>query len=178
MCMSRTRFAPAALAVSAIMLMTGGGPALASHGGGGGGGGGTPTPPPSPAGAPAVSIGAASVSFGPQPVGTASDAQSVTVTNTGTAALFFNAESQGGNNALDFTDTNSQCVGMSLAPGASCALTLGFQPTATGTRTGTLQLFDNAPNSPQFINLSGTGTSTAGPTPLAVDTTGLGCTSG
>lgn len=174
--MSRTRFASATLVASAFLLMASAGPAMASQGGGGGGGGGTPSPAPS--GAPAVSISPPSVTFGSQAVGTASPPQTVTVTNTGTAALFFNAESQGGNNVLDFTDTNSQCVGTSLSPGASCALTLGFKPTATGTRTGTVQLFDNAPDSPQTINLSGTGTSTAGPTPLSVDTTGLTCTGG
>jgi hypothetical protein len=178
--MSRTRYASTAFAMSAVLVMASGGTALASHGGGGGsgGGGGTPTPPPSPTGAPAVAIAPQSVSFGSQAVGTASTPQTVTVTNTGTAPLFFNAESQGGNNSLDFTDTNSQCVGISVPPGGSCALTLGFKPTATGTRTGTLQLFDNAPTSPQIINLSGTGTSTTGPTPLTVDTTGLTCTSG
>jgi hypothetical protein len=176
--MYRIPLAAATLALSAVLFMTGAGPALASHGGGGGGGGGTPPPPPAPAGAPAVSISPPAVTFASQAVGTASAPQTVTVTNTGTAALFFNAESQGGNNVLDFTDTNSQCVGISLAPGASCALTLGFKPTATGTRTGTVQLFDNAPNSPQIINLSGTGTSTAGPTPLTVDTTGLSCAGG
>jgi hypothetical protein len=176
--MSRIRLASGTLAVSAVLFMAGGGTALASHGGGGGGGGGGGTPPPAPAGAPAVSIAPSTVSFGPLAVGTTSATQAVTVTNTGTAPAFFNAESQGGNNVLDFTDTNSQCVGTSLAPGASCALTLGFRPTATGTRTGTVELFDNAPDSPQIINLSGTGTSTAGPTPLTVDTTGLTCTSG
>ena len=174
--MSHTRLVAAILAVSAVLLLTSAGTALASHGGGGGGG--TPTPSPAPAGVPAVSISPPAVGFAPQAVGTASAPQTVTVTNTGTASLFFNAESQGGNNVLDFTDTNSQCVGTSLVPGASCVLTLGFKPTATGTRTGTVQLFDNAPNSPQIINLSGTGTSTTGPTPLSVDTTGLTCTSG
>ncbi len=98
--MSRSRFAPATLAVSAVLLMAGGGTALASHGGGGsggGGGGGGGTPPPTPAGAPAVSIKPSSVSFGLQPVGTPSAPQTVTVINAGTASLFFNAESQGGN---------------------------------------------------------------------------------
>jgi hypothetical protein len=178
--MSRTRSAAATLVASVVLALAGAGTALASHGGGGaggGGGGGVPAPPP-PAGAPALTISPASVTFGPQAVGTVSAPTTVTVTNTGTASAFFNAESPGGTDGLDFTDTNSQCVGLPLAPGASCTLALAFNPTATGTRAAFVQLFDNAPNSPQIINLTGTGTSTAGPTPLSIDTTGLTCTAG
>jgi hypothetical protein len=180
--MSRTRLAAATLAASAVMLAAGAGPALASHGGGGTGGGtgggGAPPAPAPPAAAPTLTISPASVTFGPQAVSTTSPAQTVTVTNTGTASVFFNAESPGGTNVLDFLDLNSQCVGSAIAPGASCALTISFRPTATGTRTADIQLVDNAANSPQTINLTGTGTSTAGPTPLTVDTTGLTCTGG
>jgi hypothetical protein len=118
------------------------------------------------------------VTFPDQAVGTTSPAHTVTVTNTGTSSVFFNAETQGGANAVDFLDLNSQCVGVTIAPGASCALTLQFRPSATGTRTGTLALTDNAAGSPQIITLTGTGTSTAGPTPMTVDTTGLSCTAG
>ena len=179
--MSRTRLAAATLAVFAVMLAAGAGPALASHGGGGpggAGGGGAPPAPAPPAAAPTLTISPASVTFGPQAVATTSPAQTVTVTNTGTTSVFFNAESPGGTNVLDFLDLNSQCVGSAIAPGASCALTISFRPTATGTRTADIQLVDNAANSPQTITLSGTGTSTAGPTPLSVDTTGLTCTGG
>jgi hypothetical protein len=175
--MFRTRSAWRTCAVSVILLLSGTGSALASHGGGGGGGV-APAPPSTPSGAPAISISPAAVAFGAQPVGTASASTTVTVTNTGTAPLFFSAESQAGADPLDFTDLNSQCVGSSVAPGASCALTLGFTPHVTGSRTAVLQLFDNAPASPQTIALSGTGTSTAGPTPVTVDTTFLPCTAG
>jgi hypothetical protein len=168
----RIRFA-AALAVAATLLTAGAGQALASHGGGG-----TITPPPPPAGAPAVSLNPSGVTYGPQAVGTTSTAQTVTLTNTGTASLFINAVSITGLNQLDFNRTDDQCVGISVAAGAACTITLVFNPTATGTRTATLSVIDTAPSSPEAVGLTGTGTSVNGPTPMTVDTTGLSCTAG
>jgi hypothetical protein len=173
--MSRIRFG-AALVVSAAVMVSGAGPALASHGGGGAGGG-TVTPPP-PATAPAVSLSPSTVTFGPQAVGTTSPSQTITLTNTGSGTLFINAESSGGLNQLDFNRTDDQCIGLSVAPGASCTITTVFTPTATGTRTMTLSVVDTAANSPQVISFTGSGTSVNGPTPLSVDTTGLSCTTG
>src|SRR5881227_3008021 len=175
--MLRVRLAAVTAVASAVVLAAGGGTALASHGGTGGGGGGTTTTQPPPS-TPTISISPAAVTFPSQAVGTTSPAQTVTVTNTGTSSVFFNAETQGGANAVDFLDLNSHCVGVTIAPGASCALTLQFRPSATGTRTATIALTDNAAGSPQIINLTGTGTSTAGPTPMTVNTTGLNCTNG
>jgi hypothetical protein len=170
----------AILAVFAAFLGGGAGQALASHGGGGGsGGGGTPPPPPPPSTtAPAVSLSPSTVTYGPQAVGTTSTSQTVTVTNTGTASLFVNGVSSSGANQLDFNRINDQCVGMPVAVGASCTITIVFNPTATGTRTMNLSVIDNSASSPQVIALTGTGTSINGPTPLSVDTTGLTCTTG
>jgi hypothetical protein len=176
--MLRVRLGAAAAVAAAVVLAGGGGTALASHGGTSGGGGSTTTSPPPPTSTPTISISPSAVTFPSQDVGTTSLAQTVTVTNTGTSSVFFNAETQGGANAADFLDLNSQCIGVTIAPGASCALTLQFRPSATGTRTGTIALTDNAAGSPQIINLTGTGTSTAGPTPMTVDTFGLNCTAG
>src|SRR5947209_1743058 len=175
--MLRVRLAAATAVAAAVVLAAGGGTALASHGGTGGGGGGSTTSPP-PTSTPTISVSPSAVTFPAQAVGTTSLAQTATVTNTGTSSVFFNAETQGGANAVDFLDLNSQCVGVTIAPGASCALTLQFRPSATGTRTGTIALTDNAAGSPQIINLTGTGTSTAGPTPMTVDTSGLSCSAG
>jgi hypothetical protein len=175
--MSRTRFA-AALAVSTFILATNAGPALASHGGGGGGGGGGAAPPPTPTTAPAVSISPSTVTYGPQAVGTTSAPQTITLTNTGNASLFVNGVSQGGVDPLDFNKIDDQCIGLPLAAGASCTMTTVFTPTATGTRTETISVIDNAASSPQVVTLTGTGTSVNGPTPVSVDTTGLSCTSG
>lgn len=171
--MFRIRFA-ALLAASAVFLAVGASQALASHGGGGGG---TPTPAP-PAAAPAVSLAPSPVTYGPQAVGTTSAAQTVRLTNTGTASLFINSVSILGAHQLDFNRTDDQCVGSSVAAGASCTITIVFTPTATGTRTATLTVVDGNFSSTQTVNLTGTGTSVNGPTPLSVDTTGLTCAAG
>jgi hypothetical protein len=111
-------------------------------------------------------------------VGTTSAAQLVTLTNTGTGSLFINGVSIAGANGLDFNRTDDQCVGMPVAVGASCTISIVFNPTATGTRTASLSIADSAANSPQAITLTGTGTSVTGPTPLSVNTTGLSCSAG
>jgi hypothetical protein len=118
------------------------------------------------------------VTYAAQDVGTTSAPQTVTLTNTGSASLFINGMSQGGLNPLDFAEIDDQCVGTSVAVGASCTLTVVFKPTATGTRTATISVIDNAANSPQVLTFTGTGTSAAGPTPLSVDTGGRTCTAG
>jgi hypothetical protein len=188
--MFRTRLA-AVLAVFAVLLTAGAGQVLASQGSGGGGssgggngsgsggggGGGQPTPAP-PVVAPAVTLSPSPLTFGPQAVGTTSVAQTVTLTNEGTASQFINGVSIVGGAPLDFNRTDDECIGLPVAAGASCTITIVFNPTATGTRTATLSVLDNNFNSTQTVNLSGTGTSVNGPTPLSVDTTGLSCTSG
>src|SRR5258707_179189 len=55
--------------------------------------------------------------------------------------------------------------GRSVAPGASCTISVKFTPTAAGTRTGTLTLTDNASNSPQTISLTGIGSTTSAVAP-------------
>jgi hypothetical protein len=45
----------------------------------------------------------------------------------------------------------------SLAAKTNCTIKVVFKPTATGTRTGKLNVADNAANSPQVSNLTGTG---------------------
>jgi hypothetical protein len=160
----------AALATSTVLLASGAAPALASNGAGG--------TTPAPAGAPAVSLSPSTVAYGPQDVGTASAPQTITVTNTGTASLFISGMRQAGLNPVDFAEIDDQCVGMVIASGAACTLTVIFKPTATGARTATISVTDTAASSPQVIMLTGTGTSAAGATPISVDTTGMSCTAG
>jgi hypothetical protein len=125
-----------------------------------------------------VSLTPSTVTYASQAVGTSSAPQTVTLTNTGTASLFINGMSQAGPNPLDFAEGNDFCVGSLVAVGASCTLQVSFTPTATGPRTATISVIDNAANSPQVITFTGTGTSVNGPTPLSVDTTGLTCNAG
>ena len=50
-------------------------------------------------------------------------------------------------------------------PASRCTFTVTFKPTATGTRSGTVQITDNAAGSPHSVSLSGTGTSTTSTVP-------------
>jgi streptogramin lyase len=109
--------------------------------------------------APALSLSASSLSFGTQAIGTSSASQVVTATSTsgGTAAIASAALS--GANASDFRLSDS-CTGANLTPSANhCQVGVSFAPGAgaTGTRTATLTLTDNAtPGGTQSVTLTGT----------------------
>ncbi|MEO8972891.1 MAG: N,N-dimethylformamidase beta subunit family domain-containing protein [Ktedonobacteraceae bacterium] len=130
--------------------------------------------------APAVSLKPTSLSFGNQVVGTTSDPQTVTLTNSGNAALSISNIALSGTNAGDFAQTNN-CPS-TLNNGASCTITVTFTPGATGTRSASVTLTDNAPDSPQNIALSGTGSVLApavsfSPTSLSFGNQNVGTTS-
>ena len=100
---------------------------------------------------PAVSLSPTSLTFPAQAVGTSSSAQSVTLSNTGNAALSITSITASG----DFSQTHT--CGSSVAAGASCTLSVTFKPTATGSRSGTLTITDNASPATQTVSLTGTG---------------------
>src|SRR5574340_664813 len=60
-----------------------------------------------------------------------------------------------GSNAGDFAQSNS--CGSSLATNASCTINVTFTPTASGARTASISVTDNASGSPQTVSLTGTG---------------------
>ncbi len=105
---------------------------------------------------PVDGLSPASLAFGSQPVGTASAAQTVNLSNTGNAALNIASLALSGTNASDFAQS-SNC-GSSVAAGAHCAISVTFTPAASGSRTASLSITDNASGSPQTVSLSGTGT--------------------
>jgi len=109
--------------------------------------------------APAVSLSAASLSYSSQLVGTASSAQAVTLTNTGSASLTISSITVAGANSGDFSQTNT--CGTSVATGANCTISVTFTPQATGSRSASVSVADNAAGSPQSVSLTGTGTAPA-----------------
>src|SRR5207244_1867838 len=75
---------------------------------------------------------------------------------------------------------NNNC-GTTLAAGTSCTINVTFTPTVTGTRTGAITITDNAPNSPQTVNLTGNGGAPVvnlSPTSLDFGNQQVGSTSG
>jgi hypothetical protein len=107
-------------------------------------------------GGPAVTLVPASLTFPKRLVGTTSPAKTVTLTNSGNAALNISAIAASGDFALT-TVAKSCKVGTPIAAGKTCKIKVTFTPTQTGTRTGSVTLTDDAPNSPQSIPLTGTG---------------------
>ena len=93
-----------------------------------------------------------SAAYGLQVVGTTSAPKAFTLTNNQTVAVNDIVISTSG----DFAVSSRTCT-TSLAAKSKCTINVTFTPTATGTRTGQLKVRDNAGNSPQTTNLTGTG---------------------
>ena len=108
---------------------------------------------------PVVSFSPTSLAFGNQVLNTTSAAKTVTLTNTGTATLTITAYSFTGTNPTNFAQTHT-CAA-TLAAGASCTISVTFTPSATGARSASLAVADNAAGSPQTVALTGTGTAAA-----------------
>ncbi|HLJ33130.1 MAG TPA: N,N-dimethylformamidase beta subunit family domain-containing protein [Ktedonobacteraceae bacterium] len=130
--------------------------------------------------APAVSLNPGSLSFGNQVVGTTSAPQTVTLKNSGNAPLNISNIALSGTNAGDFAQTNN-CPS-TLNNGASCTISVTFTPGATGTKSASVTFTDNAPDSPQNLALSGTGSVLApavslSPTSLSFGNQNVGTTS-
>jgi hypothetical protein len=103
-----------------------------------------------------VKLSNARINFGSLPVGVSSSPMTATLTNVGSAPLHFSQISFGNTNAGDFIESND--CGQAIAGGASCKISLGFKPTATGARTATLSINDDGGGSPQTIIVGGLGT--------------------
>jgi hypothetical protein len=101
----------------------------------------------------AVFISPTSLTFAGQKVGTASAAQNITLENYGNTALSITGVVAAGDYAV-----SSNTCGSSLGIGLKCTIGVEFKPTVTGSRPGNLMILDNAGDSPQVVELSGTGT--------------------
>jgi len=102
--------------------------------------------------APVLVPAPSSVIFPNQYVGTSGLPQTVTITNMGLATLTITAVTAG---PADF-GVLSNCSSP-VPAGSSCTVGVFFDPTAGGTRTGTLTFTDNAAGSPQTVALTGSG---------------------
>ena len=137
---------PAAWLFLAALLVMG---VWAACGGGGGGGG----PPPTPA--PVVNLSSGTLAFDQQNMHTSSAALAEILFDTGNATLSISTIAISGTNSGDFAQTNN--CGSSVGAGANCTISVTFTPTATGPRSASLTITDNASDSPQTIGLTGTG---------------------
>ncbi len=105
---------------------------------------------------PNVTLSPASLTFATELVGVTSSPQPVTLSNYGSAALSIAGIRVTGAGPNEFGET-STCHSL-LAAGASCTINIIFSPSQRGAQTSDVSIGDNAPGSPQTVNLQGIGT--------------------
>jgi hypothetical protein len=108
------------------------------------------------------------LNFGSDSVGTTSSPLSTTFTNSDTVTLNISPATIVGTGAADYKISSNTC-GTTLAPGASCTISVTFTPSTTGTLSAVLAINDSAANTPQNVALAGVGsTSNATLTPASL----------
>ena len=109
-----------------------------------------------------VTVTPATLVFGSVAVTATSAAKTVTVTNKQPTAVTVTSITT----PSAYAQTNT--CGSLLAAQGTCTVSVTFSPTTTGSQPGTLTITDNASNSPQTVNLTGTGTALATITSLSI----------
>ena len=111
----------------------------------------------------AANVTPGSTTFGSQPVSTSSITKDITLTNSGTGTLTYASTTVTGANPGDFSVGDSNCAStVFLAANDTCTITVQFVPTATGHRSASVVVHDNAPNNPtQTVAVSGTATASS-----------------
>ncbi len=100
------------------------------------------------------------VAFGAVTSGTSMDKVLTLINHTGADVSITSAQLNGSPNfALIPPSASGSPCGTILKSGTSCTITIAFSPTAKTKYSGALTISDTAINSPQIVNLTGTGTS-------------------
>jgi Abnormal spindle-like microcephaly-assoc'd, ASPM-SPD-2-Hydin/Protein of unknown function (DUF1573) len=102
---------------------------------------------------PGLTISPATANFGSLVDGQ-TKSQTITVTNTGTAALTIENLAVTGN----AYSASGLVTPATIAVGNAASFSVLFAPTTAGSQTGTVSISSDAPNSPNVLSLSGTGT--------------------
>ncbi len=106
-----------------------------------------------------ASASPATLAFGNQIAGTTSATKNVTLTNNQTTALHLSSITAPAPYALVAPTSGTHCVvGAPVAAAASCSVGVTFAPTGVGAAAAsTISFADDAVNSPQTVNLTGSG---------------------
>lgn len=99
----------------------------------------------------AMTVAPATLTFTSQPLQTISSPQTVTVTNTGTTSLTVGNISIAG----DFLESDN--CGSVIAVNGTCRISVTFDPSTSGTQTGTLTVPGNIAGGQKTVSLSGIG---------------------
>ena len=132
--------------------------------------------------AQAIQLSQTAVTFGNQSTGFPSAPMLVYYSNQGNTTVNITAFGLGGANSGDYSLTGSSCGVTSIGSGSYCIVSITFTPTATGTRSATVNITDSAVGSPRTISITGTGVNpfpkvTLSPTNLVFATQNVGTTS-
>ncbi len=109
----------------------------------------------------ALEFDQATLDFGAQPVGLFGAAQRRTLTNAGADGVVVTRLRVSGADGEDFVVSSDDCTGETIAPGASCAVSVRFAPGATGARSATLVASHDGPGADPALTLSGSGVALA-----------------
>lgn len=131
---------------------------------------GPQSPCTSPLAAPLVSTSSQLVNFSAAALGSSSTS-TVTVTNTG-GGPFSDLVVSGITASGDFAVQSQTCTAAAITAAGTCQVVVGFAPTATGARTGTLTINSNSHASPNTVSLVGLGLAVGATTPFLVTTPG------
>ncbi len=114
--------------------------------------------------APFVTFSPTSLQFAAEAVGSTSQTQTVLLRNMGSSVVSIASIGVSG----DFAEFDN--CGNSVAAAGSCTITISFTPTATGARSGSITIQDDAAGAPHSVALSGIGQggSSTNPAPNAV----------
>ncbi len=102
---------------------------------------------------PQVSLSASNLSFGSQTQGTSGTPQGITLTNTGNTTLQFSGVTLTGSYPKDWTQTNTCTAPLGVQ--GTCTISVTFSPSDNGILSAILSIADDAPGSPQAVNLYG-----------------------
>ncbi|HEV2383216.1 MAG TPA: FG-GAP-like repeat-containing protein [Terriglobia bacterium] len=108
--------------------------------------------------APVVTLSPASIDFGTPLIGSKT-VKTVTLTNSGNATLTVSSVTSTGSPGFTGIPPTSNCT--SVAAGASCTITVTFDPSSSTSVTGSIVIADNATPATQTVALSGSGTGPA-----------------
>ncbi|MBZ5704964.1 MAG: FG-GAP-like repeat-containing protein [Acidobacteriia bacterium] len=106
-----------------------------------------------------ITLSASKLTFASQAVGTTSTPQTLNLTNKGSEPLTISGISILGSinqPAYDYVQINT--CGTTVNPGVTCHFSISFSPTGTGSKPGSILVFDSEEGtSPQSVSLAGTG---------------------
>jgi hypothetical protein len=114
-----------------------------------------------PLGTSGISLSQNAINFGMTPI-YSSPTVAIIISNTGSVAELFTIALSG---SITYIETDT--CGTSIAPNASCAVSVTLSPITLGVQTGTLTIRSSVPGGTRVVTLSGQGTTEATTTVLS-----------